>query len=111
MKENTIKANRGDQKCTDRQWLPQFQGLRAVAFGAIFISHLGIGNFGALGAWGVSVFLVLSGFLMVNSYWFKANQCIWCCICLSENKASLPTAYFDNDLCCAFKSIFYTDWI
>lgn len=59
---------------TDRQYLPQFQGLRAVAFGAIFISHLGIGNLGALGAWGVSVFLVLSGFLMVNSYWLKEKQ-------------------------------------
>ncbi len=44
------------------------QGLRAVAILAIFISHIGIGNLGVLGAWGVSVFFVLSGFLMLYNY-------------------------------------------
>lgn len=47
------------------------QGLRAIAFLAIYISHTGIAKLGALGAWGVSVFLVLSGFVMVLNYWFK----------------------------------------
>lgn len=45
-----------------------FQGLRAVAFLAIFVSHTGLGRLGYLGAWGVSVFLVLSGFLMMRSH-------------------------------------------
>lgn len=48
-----------------------FQGLRAIAFLGIFISHAEIGNFGYLGAWGVSVFLVLSGFLMMYNYFPK----------------------------------------
>lgn len=47
------------------------QGLRAVAFIAIFISHTSVGNYSKLGAWGVSIFLVLSGFVMVYSYWNK----------------------------------------
>ena len=53
-------------------YLPQFQGLRAVAFMAIFASHLF--GFGALGAWGVSVFFTLSGFLMVYSHWFQEKE-------------------------------------
>ena len=45
------------------------QGLRTVAFFAIFLSHSRIGQLGCLGAWGVSVFFVLSGFLMLYSYY------------------------------------------
>ncbi len=44
------------------------QGLRSVAFLAIFLSHCRLGALGCLGAWGVSVFFVLSGFLMLYSY-------------------------------------------
>lgn len=50
------------------------QGLRAVAFIAIFISHTSVGNYSKLGAWGVSIFLVLSGFVMVYSYWNKREM-------------------------------------
>ncbi len=50
------------------------QGLRAIAFLAIFISHTGLGNFGCLGAWGVSVFFALSGFLMMLSHLNKGDN-------------------------------------
>lgn len=45
------------------------QGLRGIAFLAIFIFHC-TGSRG-FGAWGVSVFLILSGFLMVYNYYGK----------------------------------------
>lgn len=50
------------------------QGLRALAFMGIFVSHAGIGAFGCLGAWGVSVFIVLSGFLMAYNYLRKDSS-------------------------------------
>lgn len=56
-----------------RSRLDSIQGLRAVAYIAIFISHTGTGDYGCLGAWGVSVFLVMSGFLMMMSYLKKDN--------------------------------------
>lgn len=40
--------------------------LRLLAFLGVFIEHMHIRN---LGTWGVSVFLVISGFLMTYSYW------------------------------------------
>ena len=46
-----------------------FQGLRAVAFSGIFLSHTGIEEFSSLGPWGVSVFFILSGFLMMVNYY------------------------------------------
>lgn len=45
--------------------IESLQGLRFLAFFGIFISHVGIRPWGA---WGVSVFLVLSGFLMTYRY-------------------------------------------
>jgi len=48
--------------------IDSLQVIRAVAFLGIFASHSGIQMFGAHGAWGVSVFLVLSGFVMFYSY-------------------------------------------
>lgn len=44
-----------------------FQGLRAIAFISIFLAHTPLGNFGYLGPWGVSVFFIMSGFLMTLS--------------------------------------------
>lgn len=78
MNNNYLEVRRSDKGMEDgsrltnktaRIFFPQFQGLRAVAFCAIFLCHTGIGKFGCLGAWGVSVFLVLSGFLMTVNYW------------------------------------------
>lgn len=48
--------------------LNQIQALRGIAFLGVFLSHTGLKWFGASGHWGVSVFLVLSGFLMFVSY-------------------------------------------
>lgn len=44
------------------------QTIRALAILGIFVSHSGIQMFEANGDWGVSVFLILSGFLMFYSY-------------------------------------------
>ncbi len=46
--------------------IKSLQGLRALAFLGIFTSHTGLTQ---LGAWGVSVFFVLSGFLMAYVYY------------------------------------------
>lgn len=51
--------------------IDSLQGLRAIAFLAVFISHAGIGSYGALGAWGVSVFIIMSGFLSTYNYFDK----------------------------------------
>ena len=48
--------------------MERIQGLRAVAFFGIFLSHGFGGRAEGLGAWGVSIFLILSGFLMEVSY-------------------------------------------
>lgn len=48
-----------------KERLIALQGFRAVAFIAIFTSHAGMTH---LGDWGVSCFLILSGFLMYYNY-------------------------------------------
>lgn len=44
------------------------QSLRAIAFLGVCLSHCGIGE---AGTWGVSVFIILSGFLMTYNYYEK----------------------------------------
>lgn len=51
--------------------IDSIQSLRAIAFLAVFMSHSRLFGLGFLGAWGVSIFFVLSGFLMVYSYYPK----------------------------------------
>lgn len=55
----------------EKQILLPFQGLRALAFVGIFLSHTKVDvlSSSGLGAWGVSVFLILSGFLMITNYY------------------------------------------
>lgn len=57
---------------TDRipkiQKLDRLQALRAIAFIMIFMSHTGLTFFRHCGEWGVSVFIILSGFLMIYNY-------------------------------------------
>ena len=50
------------------QRLDNLQGLRAIAFVLIFLSHCGIGD---LARWSVTLFFVLSGFLMVYNYFSR----------------------------------------
>lgn len=51
--------------------IDSLQTLRTLACVAIFICHTGHGVSWGLGAWGVSVFFVLSGFVLVYSQWNK----------------------------------------
>lgn len=60
-----------NQKMSITKKILPFQGLRAIAFLFVFVCHSNVGAFEAFGAWGVSVFLVLSGFLMVYIYFPK----------------------------------------
>ena len=55
------------------QKIDSLQALRAIAFGAIFIHHCGL-KFG--GGWGVSVFLILSGFLLVYNHRDDVNESV-----------------------------------
>lgn len=57
---------------TDRQTdkILSLQGIRAVAFLGVFLFHCGIIE---TGPWAVSVFLMLSGFLMTYNYYDKCN--------------------------------------
>lgn len=50
--------------------IDSLQALRAWAFMGVFLTHTDI-MFLKLGAWGVSVFFILSGFLMTYSYYGK----------------------------------------
>lgn len=52
----------------NKQRILTLQGLRAIAFIGIFLSHTDITLFSSLGPWGVSIFLILSGFLMMINY-------------------------------------------
>ena len=49
----------------EKQKIQTLQSLRGLAFMGIFLSHLGLAK---LGAWSVSVFFILSGFVMYYSY-------------------------------------------
>lgn len=51
---------------TDKKLILSLQGLRAVAFLCIVLSHCGVPW---LGPWAISVFVALSGFLMVCNYY------------------------------------------
>ena len=77
---------------TKQNQLKSLQGVRALAFAGIFSSHCGCSD---LGAWGVSVFFILSGFLMVYN-------CFFC----QKDSEIISIAYFDDvigvGVCCVF---------
>lgn len=59
----------------NRENIRAIQALRGLAFLEIFLSHSNVPLIGASGAWGVSIFMVLSGFLMVYRYYDKQIVC------------------------------------
>lgn len=48
--------------------IESLQALRGIAFMGVFLSHVGIPVFNNAGHWAVSVFFILSGFVLVNAY-------------------------------------------
>lgn len=56
-----------------KEKLDYIQIIRGIAFLGVFLSHTGIKAFSASGAWGVSVFFILSGFLMTYNYYGKSR--------------------------------------
>jgi peptidoglycan/LPS O-acetylase OafA/YrhL len=60
--------DRFDTETNNRNIIITLQGLRALAFCGIFLSHTEYKMFSSLGSWGVSFFLILSGFLMIINY-------------------------------------------
>lgn len=60
-----------DGKIQEHKKIDSIQALRAWAFLGVFVSHTGIRCFKGMGAWGVSIFFILSGFLMTYNYYGK----------------------------------------
>lgn len=56
---------------TGSQKIDSLQTVRALAFWGVFSSHCGVTD---LGAWGVSVFVLLSGFVMIYTYYDKTLE-------------------------------------
>lgn len=52
----------------DSDKIKSLQAIRGLAFLGIFLKHTGITIFCSLGDWGVSIFFILSGFLMTVRY-------------------------------------------
>ncbi|MDO4978437.1 MAG: acyltransferase [Eubacteriales bacterium] len=69
VKSRVYVADHGETLSTKRKMILPLQAVRAIACMMIFVYH-GIGSrIQFAGVWGVSVFFVLSGFVLVYSYW------------------------------------------
>lgn len=63
----------------DREWYPAIEALRGIAASAVVVDHtwalaggnpsFGFGIVQGLGAWGVNVFFLLSGYLLADFFW------------------------------------------
>ena len=69
--------------------IESLQVLRGLAFLGIYLSHVNEDKYANLGGWGVSVFLVLSGFLMVyQNYDKNYNLSPWSSLMFSAKRIS-----------------------
>ena len=66
-------------KCARNERVKSLDGLRGYACLGVFLAHSGVAIFGGSGEWGVSVFLVLSGFLIAMRHLedVYANSRFW----------------------------------
>jgi len=63
----------------DREWYPAIEALRGIAAAAVVVEHtwalsggktsFGFGIVQGLGAWGVNIFFLLSGYLLADFFW------------------------------------------
>lgn len=63
-----VKIIMTDSLNTGKQIILPIQGLKAIAFIGIFLPHTDMAIFSSFWPWGVSIFIILSGFLMMINY-------------------------------------------
>lgn len=69
-----------------RERIQSLQVVRALGFLGVFIAHCGVTHV-ETGPWGVSLFFVLSGFVMVYTYYDRELPASWIqCIKFSAEK-------------------------
>ena len=89
-------------------FLLNLQSLRALAFFSVMFHHTGISFLNSVGRWGVSVFFILSGFVMVYSYYNKNRiqiSSVTESVCFAFKK--LKRLYLLHILCTLAMMLFY----
>ena len=85
---------------TDKKLISSLQGLRAVAFLSVVLSHCGAPW---LGPWAITVFVALSGFLMTCNYYDRPRTAPGTAVChglfsAKNTQAVFAAPYYDG--CC-----------
>ncbi len=88
--EGGVKLNPTSSSDASSHFLLNLQSLRALAFFSVMFHHTGISFLNSVGRWGVSVFFILSGFVMVYSYY---------------NKNRIQISSVSESVCFAFKKL------
>ena len=88
---------------TEKQKLISLQGVRGIAFLGVFLYHASIIE---TGPWGVSVFVILSGFLMTYNYYDKKIEIsLNRMVCFAKQIKQIVFASYRNDVvCCCFSN-------
>ena len=110
---NSIKRGGGKLNPTlpsdaSSHFLLNLQSLRALAFFSVMFHHTGISFLNSVGRWGVSVFFILSGFVMVYSYYNKNRiqiSSVTESVCFAFKK--LKRLYLLHILCTLAMMLFY----